>query len=370
MPPDVLAVGFVYPNSRRQLAEDVAAGVGADSFLLGQNHLHAFGYETFIHEPRLMAGGGTLGLRHRIRWSSREVVLPWELGQADVVFTSLFNVLPLAARLRGGPRIVVFDFALATVLDRSGAIRRGLLSASIRSAEAIVSLSDDQRDRLLARVRMDSKRVYVCHLGIDHEFLRPAAPGAGDDGYVLAVGKDLARDYETLARAVDGLDARVVVVTEERNVHGISLPPNVEVSRGLDYRELRELYARARCVALPVRRSDFPFGTESSGLTALLEAMAMAKPVVLSDRRIFTEYVRADESALLVPPEDPTALRGALVRLLSDDVLAQRLGSTGRALVKERFTMDHFASGLSSVLADLATRPVVRRSPRPTPAPR
>jgi glycosyltransferase involved in cell wall biosynthesis len=349
----IRSVGFVYPNSRRQLAEDVAAGVGADSFLLGQNHLHDFGYEAFIHEPRLTAGGGTGGLRHRILWNSREIVLPWELGEADVVFTSLVNVLPLVARLRGGPRIVVFDFALATVLDRSGAFRRGMLSASIRSADAIVSLSHDQRDRLLARVRLNPERVSVCHLGIDHEFLRPAATGAGDDGYVLAVGKDLARDYETLGRAAAGLDARVVVVTEERNVHGISLPPNVEVTRGLDYRELRELYARARCVALPVRRSDFPFGTESSGLTALLEAMAMAKPVVVSDRRIFGEYVRADDSALLVPPEDPAALRAALTRLLSDDALAERLGTTGRRLVEERFTMERFAAGLSNVLADL-----------------
>lgn len=353
MAPGVRSVGFVYPNSRLQLAEDVAAGLGADSFLLGQNHLPAFGYETFIHEPRIKAGDGTAGLRHRIRWSSREAVLPWELGEADVVFSSLFNVLPLAARLRGAPQVVVFDFALATVLDRSGGLRRRLLSASIRSADAIVSLSRDQRDRLLERVRMNPERAYVCHLGIDHEFLRPAAPSTGDDGYILAVGKDLARDYETLARAVDGLDARVVVVTEERNVHGITLPWNVEVIRGLGYRELRELYARARCVALPVRRAGFPFGTESSGLTALLEAMAMAKPVVVSDRPIFAEYVRPEESALLVPPEDPAALRAALVWLLSDDRVSQRLGSTGRALVEERFTMDHFTAGLGNVLADL-----------------
>jgi glycosyltransferase involved in cell wall biosynthesis len=370
MPPGVASVGFVYPNSRLQLAEDVAAGVGADSFLLGQNHLAAFGYDTFIHEPRLTTGGGTGGIRHRIRWSSREAVLPWELGEAEVVFTSLFNVLPLTARIRGRPKVVVFDFALATVLDRSGAFRRRLLSASIRSADAIVSLSNDQRERLLTRVRSNPERVYVCHLGIDHEFLVPAAPGAGDDGYILAVGKDLARDYRTLARAVEGLDARVVVVTEERNVHGISLPRNVEVIRGLGYPELRELYARARCVALPVRRSDFPFGTESSGLTALLEAMAMAKPVVVSDRRIFAEYVLPEESALLVPPEDPAALRAALVWLLSDDKRAELLGSTGRMLVEERFTMDHFTAGLSAILADLEIEPVVLRSPKPTPAPR
>jgi glycosyltransferase involved in cell wall biosynthesis len=97
--------------------------------------------------------------------------------------------------------------------------------------------------------------------------------------------------------------------------------------------------------------------------------MAMAKPVVVSDRRIFAEYVCAGESALLVPPEDPAALRAALVWLLSDDKHAERLGSRGRRLVEERFTMSHFTAGLSDLLADLAIEPVVRRSPKPTPAP-
>lgn len=349
-----MKVAFVYPNSRRQLAADVAAGRGADSFLLGQNHLPELGYETVIHEPRLTAGGRTSGILHRLSWNARELVVPWELEDADVVFTALFNVLPLAARLRRRPAVVVFDFQLATVLDRSSIVRRPLLAASIRSAAAIVSLSDQQRERLLARVRIDPTRAHVCRLGIDHEFFRPAPLEAGDEGYVLVVGKDLARDYVTLAQAASGLDARVVLVTEERNVRGTRLPPNVEVVRHLAYRDLVGLYARARCVALPVRRPEYRLGTESGGLTALLEAMAMAKPVVVSDRPIFREYVAPEQSALTVPAEDPVALRDALARLLADSQMAERLGRKGRALVEERFTMEHFAAGLGRVIDELA----------------
>jgi glycosyltransferase involved in cell wall biosynthesis len=345
-------VAFVYPNSRRQLAEDVAAGRGADSFLLGQNHLPDLGYETMIHEPRLMASGRTGGIVHRVGWLTREVVLPWELEDADVVFTALFNIVPLAARIRRRPHVVVFDFQLATVFDRSSPVRRRLLAGSLRSAAAIVCLSEFQRERLLARVSLDPARAYVCRLGIDHEFFRPE-PGVTDDGYILVVGKDLARDYVTLAEAARGLDARFVLVTEERNVRGTSLPANVEVVRNLPYRDLVGLYDRARCVALTVRRPDFKFGTESGGLTALLEAMAMAKPVVVSDRPIFAEYAIPGESALLVPPEDPASLRAALGTLLDDPELARRLGARGRSLVEERFTMEHFTAGLARVIGDL-----------------
>lgn len=346
-----MKVGFVYPNSRRQLATDVAAGTGADSFLLGQNHLPGLGHETFIHEPRLTAGGDGAGIGRRVRWSARELTLPWELADTDIVFTSLFNVLPLVARLRRRPRIVVFDFSLSTVFDRSASVRRKLLATSIRSAAAIVALGVDQRDQLLQRVRLDPRRVHVCRLGIDHGFFRPQ-PGV-DGGFVLAVGKDLARDYETLAQAAEGLDAKIVVVTEARNLRGIDLPANIEIAHGLDYRDLRDLYAKARCIALPVRRPEFPYGTESSGLTALLEAMAMAKPVVVTNRPIFREYAVTDETALTVPPEDPGALRAALERLLADDGLAQRLGQAARSRVETCFTMTHFAANLDRVIASV-----------------
>ena len=77
-----------------------------------------------------------MGAWHRIRWNAREVTLPWELGDADVVFTALANVIPLSARVRRRPRTIVFDFQLGTVFDRASAPHRRLLAASIRSADA------------------------------------------------------------------------------------------------------------------------------------------------------------------------------------------------------------------------------------------
>src|SRR5579885_1404715 len=106
-------VAFVYPNSRLQLAAEVAAGAGADSFLLGQNLLAEFGYDAFVHEPRLRAVSEDGGLAHRIRWNLREALVPWELRDTDVVVSALPNLLPVSARLRRRPRVVLLDFALA-----------------------------------------------------------------------------------------------------------------------------------------------------------------------------------------------------------------------------------------------------------------
>src|SRR3954468_12202736 len=164
-------VAFVYPNSRLQLAAEVAAGIAPDSFLLGQNHLAELGYDAFIHEPRIRAVGESDRLSHRARWSVREIVVPWELGDADVVVTALFNLLPAVARLRRRPRTVVLDFGLATTLDRRGGLSGTILRTSLKSAAAVVCLGESQRSRLLHRVDLDPARVHTVHLGIDHEYM-------------------------------------------------------------------------------------------------------------------------------------------------------------------------------------------------------
>src|SRR3954454_15098600 len=124
-------VAFVYPNSRLQLAAEVAAGIAPDSFLLGQNHLAELGYDAFIHEPRIRAVGESGRLSHRVRWSLREPVVPWELGDADVVITALFHLLPSVPRLRRRPRTIVLDFGLATTLDRRRGAGRAVLRMSL-----------------------------------------------------------------------------------------------------------------------------------------------------------------------------------------------------------------------------------------------
>jgi glycosyltransferase involved in cell wall biosynthesis len=291
------------------------------------------------------------GLVHRITWNARELTVPWEVGDADVIVTPLANLLPLAARLRGRPRTLLVSYHLGATYDRLGRARRRLLAASVRSAAVVVCIASEARKRLLAQTRAEPERVRVALLGVDQRYWQPAAPPS--DGYVLTVGRDLARDYETFARAVDGLPARAVVVAKEENLRGVRLPPNAEVRLNVAPAEVRELYAGASCVVVPIRAEGYRFGTENSGTIALLEAMASARAVIVSERSYLADYVQPGRTALTTPPGDVEALRAAIEHVLRDRALAARLAAEARRTIDGSFTTRHFAGRMAEILRAL-----------------
>ena len=69
----------------------------------------------------------------------------------------------------------------------------------------------------------------------------------------------------------------------------------------------------------------------------VIEAAAMAKPVVASDLDGVRELVVRNETAILVPPNDPVALSRAVFDLAQDTARAYRLGQQGLVLAREKF---------------------------------
>jgi glycosyltransferase involved in cell wall biosynthesis len=345
--PRVPRAAFVFQNPRARLLDDILAGREPDSTLLGQNHLSAHGIDARVHDP-LLSRRDLPGPLYRVAWNARELVLPLELGGADVVFTPLAKTFPLAARVRPRLPVVVVNYGLNLIWRRSSGGARRLLRASLRSAARVVCLGESQRRGVVDEIGIPGERTAVLLLPVDDRWWTPR-PRPGGEPLVLTVGKDLARDYATFLAAAADLDARVELAVHPRNLEGLTLPPAAR-ARLVGSTELRELYARATCVVLPQRDDSYPFGSEGGGLTALLEAMAMAKPVVASDRGILRDYVTDGTDALVVPPEDSPALRAAIERVLGDRALAERLGAAARARVERAHTTRAFAAELAPLL--------------------
>ena len=105
---------------------------------------------------------------------------------------------------------------------------------------------------------------------------------------------------------------------------------------------MRQLYRESACTVLAARHGE--------GLpNTLIEAMSLARPVIGTPVTGIRELVIDGVNGLLVPPDDPAALRAALDRLAGDPALARRLGAEARHSV-ERFEWDQVRPRLERIL--------------------
>jgi glycosyltransferase involved in cell wall biosynthesis len=86
---------------------------------------------------------------------------------------------------------------------------------------------------------------------------------------------------------------------------------------------------------------------------ALLEAAALAKPVVSTTVDGIKELVKNKESGLLVPPKDPDSLGEAVIQLLRDKEYASRLGGNLKNHIQPRYTLSRMVSQTEELYTNL-----------------
>jgi starch synthase len=109
-----------------------------------------------------------------------------------------------------------------------------------------------------------------------------------------------------------------------------------------DRERLADLYRRSAVYCLPSRYD--PYGLSVS------EAMCYGLPCVVTRVGALDEVVLDGETGLVVPPENPEALAGALERLLADPALTERLGRAGRERVEQHQNWDAVVDRMAPAL--------------------
>lgn len=92
----------------------------------------------------------------------------------------------------------------------------------------------------------------------------------------------------------------------------------------------------------------FPSHEESFGIT-LIEAMAMEKPIAASNNAGVLDIVINGKTGILIPPKDPVSLANAILGLMQNAELRQKLGVAGRNRVDEKFNIEKTIEELERV---------------------
>lgn len=211
-----------------------------------------------------------------------------------------------------------------------------------------------QKQYIEQRWHVPAERAIFTPFMVDSQFFSPdqVTPQPTEPQTICAVGLE-ARDYTTLLQAVDGLPVRVVIAAaspwskRSDETEGKYIPANVVVQRFSQF-ELRQLYADSQFLVMPLHNVEF-----QAGVTAILEAMSMARAVVCSRTPGQTDVVVEGETGSYVEPYNVAALRTLIQELLDEPERAERMGQASRARIEQGMNLDQYALRLNQIMQQL-----------------
>lgn len=326
---------ILYVNSYGGAAfwEEIKAGRVAPHHLWGCLELVRLGYEVALAEPLPDFYLHRNPLPHDLRLL--RLVRSW-LGADGIVYCghNVLYWLPLLRALGAHRARIVSLLYAREPLDFSRA-HHGIVALTGAAAE---------------HARRLAPRASVAHLGWGADLeVFPRLPYHPE--WFLACGRTR-RDHATLCAATHR-SRRFTRVVSSHLPRSLAWPDHVQLMTDqasadvVSYGELlHELYASCAASLIVLQRD--PAEYTAVGLTNLIEAMAMARPAIVTRTGALPSEidVEAVGCGLHVPPDDPAALAEAIEYLATHSERAAAMGAKGRAWCEQHYTIGRYAADL------------------------
>jgi glycosyltransferase involved in cell wall biosynthesis len=266
---------------------------------------------------------------------------------ADVIVSvfesNIFFVLLLRRFFRFKPKIVLWE-----VSGRGWSKRDKVLDYVVPRVDHVFVLTQEQKEKVGSLYNLRNP-VELVGFAIDDQFFAPSPGKTLDEGYVLAVGDDISRDYPTLIEAcrIAGLPLKLRSGAKFDTSGGSE--SLVSAVGRLTYKELRDLYLGARVVVVPLKSADYP-----GGITAVFEAMAMGKPLIAARTGTTSDFISHGQDGILVTPQSSSELSKELIVLWNNKELRDKLGNNARQRLDKNFSYDSYIKRFATYLRKVA----------------
>lgn len=286
------------------------------------------------------------GLRAFIktRKTDYDLVVAWggQNGFTYALLRSLFG--------QNSPPLIVLSFNLQGVLSHF----LGLARFGMRSVSRVVVFTPSEVEKYRRLLSLAPEAISYCPHGwydpmrwyVPRE-TREAQDLARHGRFIFTSGRSY-RDYETLARAVQGTEVCVKVSSRPFNLAGFALPANMESLGWLDYRVAQDYMYESSFYVVPLQSIGFAGGDSS-----LLAAMSYGKAAVATRAPSTETYLEHGQTGLLVEPGDPEGMRQAILHLWRNPDEAIRMGKEARRRFEENHTMDKLAQRVYEIVLEV-----------------
>lgn len=255
--------------------------------------------------------------------------------------------------VRQRPRIALLNHNLSN-RKKAFLFRRLQLQNCV---DALICLNEYQATFLERELAVSPRKVFRVHHGamVDGSFFLPRIKADEVLRYALSVGRE-SRDYGTLFKALrhSGIRAKIIFsgISDSNKYQNRAVDrtlDNVDTFDHVSYTSLRNFYADCSFVVIPMHNVDYP-----AGITTIMEAMAMGKPVIATYSRGIEEFIEDSVTGFWTEPSNPIALREKMLLLWNNPDLAIKMGRRGRETVKSRVDLTRFVDEVESILRGCA----------------
>ena len=234
-----------------------------------------------------------------------------------------------------------------------GRIYTSLELLSNQSLDLYITVSEKDRQSLL-KAGLTEEKIQLIYNAVDinfsalpgdAEWLRQKLDLPPDSVVCTAVGRLVpVKGYDVLVSALQSIAAKVpqlfcLIVGEGESKEELSTQIR---EMGLEGRiRLLGYYDRENAMSVLKASDIFVMPSRYEGTPiALLEAAALARPILASATGGIPELVHHEEHAFLVPPGDPTALAQGLLKLTLNREYATLLGQNAQQRIHQKFNLD------------------------------
>ncbi len=221
--------------------------------------------------------------------------------------------------------------------------------------------------REVVGVGADERKSTVIHHGIDHKVFHPEVSTAATyRKYPQLKGRriifhparmGIAKGCDVSIKAFNIIHSRfpesMLVLAGTKNIIDWGATQQKDIAYFVDLVKFYELEDHVLIDAYTLDQMPGLYGAsevviypstamEPFGLT-MLEAMATAKPMIVTRVGGMPEIIHDGINGFVVPIKDFEALAGSVCRLLAEERLRERFGTTGRQMVERHFTKEHMS---------------------------
>ncbi|MEW5924930.1 MAG: glycosyltransferase, partial [Candidatus Zixiibacteriota bacterium] len=228
------------------------------------------------------------------------------------------------------------------------------LKSAIKMSERWTVVSSYLKSLVTAKDDSIGDNIDIIPLPNDEKIFYPDDNTLEDPNLVVAVSR------LTAQKRIDLLLKAIKIVSEKRpnvklGIYGsgpekvhfeslikeLGLEGRAKIHKPVDQRDLRQVYNKAALVVL--NSVDEGFGL------ALTEAMLCETAVIGTRSGGIIDIIDDEKTGLLVEPDNIEALAGAILRLLQDSTLRQRLGEAGYEKARECFSSEASAARFAAI---------------------